>query len=256
MHLFDPADATDVRGISVLSSAIRKHAQKEVLDEATLQTAILQTIFAAVLTSDNPSKDAFDALEAIEDEELREEFIGFLKAKMDKARESNIGINGTPTVAHLGPGEDLQFRSSATPGKEYLPFASSLDRETARAIGVTYSSYAMDHSDATYSSVRMENATIWPIAVRRRERLAAPMLQAVYESWFDEMVGEGRIKLKVSYEVLPPTGRSSPGHNGRDRQHPPPMTTRANVRFRNAFRMALRRSPSNAVKRNRPVRAI
>ncbi|MCO7727355.1 phage portal protein [Brucella intermedia] len=202
LHLFDPTDATDVRGISVLSSAIRKHAQKEVLDEATLQTAILQTIFAAVLTSENPSKDAFEALEALEDGELRDEFVGFLQAKMDKARESTIGINGTPTVAQLGPGEDLQFRTSATPGKEYLPFASSLDRETARAIGITYSSYAMDHSDATYSSVRMENATIWPIAVRRRERLAAPMLQAVYESWFDEMVGEGRIKLKVSYEVF------------------------------------------------------
>lgn len=202
LHLFDPTDATDVRGISVLSSAIRKHAQKEVLDEATLQTAILQTIFAAVLTSENPSKDAFEALEALEDEELRDEFVGFLQAKMDKAKESSIGITGTPTVAQLGPGEDLQFRSSATPGKEYLPFASSLDRETARAIGITYSSYAMDHSDATYSSVRMENATIWPIAVRRRERLAAPMLQAVYESWFDEMVGEGRIKLKVSYDVF------------------------------------------------------
>ena len=106
LHLFDPTDATDVRGVSVLSPAIRKHAQKEVLDEATLQTAILQTIFAAVLTSDSPSKNAFDALEALEDEELRDEFVGFLQAKMDRARENNIGINGTPTVAHLGPGEE------------------------------------------------------------------------------------------------------------------------------------------------------
>lgn len=202
IHLFDPSDATDVRGISVLASAMRKHAQKEVLDEATLQTAILQTIFAAVLTSPDPSKAAFEALDAIEDEELKAEFEGFLLSKMEAAKESSININGTPTVAHLAPGEDLQFRSAGTPGSQYLPFASSLDRETSRAIGITYSSYTMDHTHATYSSVRMENATIYPLAVRRRERLAAPLMQMVYENLFDELVGEGRIKLKVSYEVF------------------------------------------------------
>ncbi|MBN9047450.1 MAG: phage portal protein [Rhizobiales bacterium] len=202
IHLFDPVDATDVRGISVLTPAIRKHAQKEVLDDATLQTAILQTIFAAVLTSPDPSQAAFEALEAIEDTELKDEFLGYLQARMDKAKEGGLNINGAPTVSHLAPGEDLQFRTASTPGSQYLPFANSLDRETARAIGVTYSSYAMDHTNATYSSVRMEGATIQPIAIRRRERLAAPLMQAVYESWLDEMVGEGRIKLKVSYEVF------------------------------------------------------
>ncbi|KAB0571263.1 phage portal protein [Brucella pituitosa] len=206
LHIFDPVDATDVRGISVLASALRKHAQKETLDEATLQTAILQTIFAAILTSDAPSREAFEAIEAIDDEELkaelREDFADYFQAKMEGAKKSSININGTPTVSHLGPDEDLQFRTATTPGGSYLPFAASLDRETARAIGVTYSSYAMDHSNATYSSVRMETATIWPIVLRRRERLAAPLKQAIFENWLDEEVGEGRIKLKISYDVF------------------------------------------------------
>jgi capsid protein len=49
MHIFDPQDALDVRGISRLAPAFRKHIQHEMLDDATLQTAILQTVFAATL---------------------------------------------------------------------------------------------------------------------------------------------------------------------------------------------------------------
>ncbi|WP_353619417.1 phage portal protein, partial [Ochrobactrum sp. SFR4] len=75
-------------------------------------------------------------------------------------------------------------------------------REVARAIGITYGSYSMDYSAATYSSVRMEMASIWPVVMRRRERIAGPFLQMIYENWLDEEIGEGRLPFKGGYNAF------------------------------------------------------
>ncbi|WP_057466105.1 phage portal protein [Pseudovibrio sp. POLY-S9] len=205
LHVFDPTCASDVRGISILASAFRKHIQHEMLEDATLQTALLQTLFAAVLKSELPSEEAFAAIEAIKDtesgSEYKEAFSDYLMGSLEKSAESSIHMGNDPTVSHIAPGEDFEIKTAGTPGPNYLPFSSSLGREMARAIGITYGGLTMDYTKATYSSVRMENASIWPIVTRRRERVAAPLYQAVYESWLDEEIGEERIPFKGGYEA-------------------------------------------------------
>lgn len=210
MHLFEAQDAGDVRGISGLATTFRKHIQHEMLDDATLQTAILQTIFAATLTSAGPSEQAFEAIEALKETgpdgpaasaELLDNFLGYYENAMARAQKSGIHVSGAPQVSHLAPGETFELHSATTPGGEYLPFAASLSRDMARAIGITYGGLTMDHSNATYSSVRMENASIWPVVIRRRERIAGPQCQAIYENWLDEEIGEGRIPFKGGYEA-------------------------------------------------------
>ncbi|WP_248304599.1 phage portal protein [Breoghania sp. L-A4] len=206
MHIFDPVDATDVRGISVLTSAIRKHIQHEMLDDATLQTAILQTIFAAVLTSEQPSADAFEALEALKDADGGSKYVGefvdYLSGSLERAADSRLTVGSDPQVSHLAPGETFDIKTAGTPGNQYLPFSAALGRDMARAIGITYGGLTMDHTSATYSSVRMENSSIWPVVMRRRERIAAPINQQVYENWFDEEIGEGRIPFKGGYRAF------------------------------------------------------
>lgn len=203
IHAFDPWDAADVRGISVIASAMRTHAHAEALADVTLKTAILQTVFAAVLTSKEPSTDAFEALQEIAEDapELKEEFLGLWGAQLDTAREDTISINGTK-ISHLAPGETLDFRSSATPGANYLPHNTHLMREMARCIGITAEAYTLDFNGATYSSVRMGNASIWPVVLRRRERIAAPINHTIYENWLDEEIGEGRIPFRGGYAAF------------------------------------------------------
>lgn len=202
-HLFDPWDAADTRGISVLASALRTQAMAEQLGNATLETAILQTVFAATLVSPEPSVDAFQAIENLEgvDDDLREDFLGYFGSRMDKAREGTISINGS-RVSHLAPGEELKLHTAPTPGAQYLPFSQDLRREIARALGLTYESLTLDHSGATYSSVRMGNSSIWPVVMRRRKRIAAPLYQCVYESWLDEEVGSGRLPVRGGYRAF------------------------------------------------------
>ncbi|MBD8555544.1 phage portal protein [Rhizobium sp. CFBP 8762] len=206
LHAFDPMDATDVRGISLLAPTFRKHIQHEILDDATLQMAVLQTIYAICLTSEKPSADAFEALEALSAIDgaspLATEFLNYFSGSLNAAAESSISVNGDPTVSHFAPGEKLSFESVKVPGGEYLPFADSLSRDMARALGITFGGLTMNYSQATYSSVRMETSSLWPVVLRRRERIAAPHYQMPYESWLDEEIGEGRIPFKGGYEAF------------------------------------------------------
>jgi len=213
VHVFDPMDAGDVRGISRLTAAFREHIQQEVLVDTTIQTAILQTVFAATLTSKSPSKEAFEAISQLGDDvpaspgsdqplSFAAEYREYFLAQMERAAESEIAIGSDPRVSHLAPDEDLKLHAAQTPGPQFLPVNNELSRGMARAIGITFGGLTMNHTNATYSSVRMENSSIWPVVTRRRERAAAPICQAIYESWLDEEVGEGRIAVKGGYDVF------------------------------------------------------
>ncbi len=207
MHIFDPMDAMDVRGISRIAPAFRKHIQAEMLDDATLQMALLQTVLAITLTSDQPSADAYEALEVLKDQggdgvAFGEEYLGYLAATLEAAAESRIDVSADPQVSHLGPGEKLSLETANVPGQDFLPFSNSLSREMARTLGCTFGGFTMDYNDATYASVRMEISSIWPVVTRRRTRIAAPICQMAYENWLDEEVGEGRIQFRGGYRAF------------------------------------------------------
>ncbi|TIU38967.1 MAG: phage portal protein, partial [Mesorhizobium sp.] len=152
-HVFDPMDSNDVRGISRLVTAFREYLQWETLVDVTIQTGILQTVFAQVLTSERPSAEAFEGLEA-----LGESQDG--KALRD---ESEISVGTDPKLSHLAPGEKLELMSTGIPGPQFLPVSTELQRGMARAIGISVASYTMNYEGATYSSTRMEGASLHPV---------------------------------------------------------------------------------------------
>lgn len=204
VHLMDRGENPDSpRGISPIAPVLKIVAQYDQLADATLATALMQTIFAATIKSPEPSPDAFEAISALEDEDLRDDLYAVWSQRIDKLKEGGgISMNDPARINHLGPGEEFQMHTAQTPGSQYLPFSQSLRREMARALGITFESLSMDYSNATYSSVRMGISSVWPIAVRRRERIAAPFCQAVYEAWLDEEVHSGRIPFRGGYRAF------------------------------------------------------
>lgn len=207
IHVFEPTGARDVRGISPLAAALRKHIQHEMLEDATLQMAVLQTSLAISLTSEAPSQDAFEALQALREagpaaSQLADQFVGMYAASIRKAQDSNLYFGTDPNISHLAPGEKLDVRGSDVPGPQYDPFEKSLSRDMARALGVTYESLTLDNRGATYSSARVGISSIWPVVQRRRERGVAPIADAIYANFMDEAVFYGRIPIKGGYEAF------------------------------------------------------
>lgn len=205
VHVFDRGENPDSpRGISVLAPILKVAAQYDQLADATLTTALLQTAFAATINSPEPSDQAFQAIEALRDEEpdLAEDLLGVWEQRIDALKDGGFTLSDHGRISHLGPGEKLELHSSNTPGSNYLPFSQNLQREMARRLGVTFESFAMDHSNANYSSVRMATSSIWPIVKRRRERILVPFVQPVFDNWLDEKIGVGAIPFKGGYEAF------------------------------------------------------
>ncbi|HEV7293088.1 MAG TPA: phage portal protein [Devosia sp.] len=215
IHVMDRGENPgSARGISVFAPILKVIAQSDQLADATLATALLQTAFAATIKSPEASDQAFEAIQTLSDMpepngfdrtqgswaehigSIAQDLVDIWGMRIEALKEKGVSMNDPARINHLGPGEEFHMHTAATPGSQYLPFSKNLHREMARRLGVTVESFTMDHSDATYSSVRMAVASIWPIVMRRRERIAAPFAQAAYEPWLEESIAEGRVPLR------------------------------------------------------------
>lgn len=190
VHVFD-GWAGQVRGITPLAPVLKVVKQYDQLADATLTTTLLQTIFAATVTTDKVGENWFEGLTTDDEGPLAQ----YLGAKGDWYENAKIDLGGHGRIAHMLPGEDLKFHGAEHPNENYESFGKGLLREICRCAGVLYEAGTGDFAGATYSSVRMGVSTIWPTALYRREHIAGRFAQAVYEAWLEEEIATGRITL-------------------------------------------------------------
>jgi lambda family phage portal protein len=207
VHIFDGAP-DQIRGITPLAPVLKVLRQYDQLADATLTTALIQTIIAATLKSPQISAEAFeglqgshesaDGVEAAPPEEIQAYMLA--RSQWWANRSIDLGVHGK--VQSLFPGEEFQLHSAKHPSDTYLPFSKNLLREVARCVGTTYEAMTGDYEGATYSSVRMGTASIWFVTMRRRLRIAIPFVQSIYATWLDEEIREKRIPFPGGYEAF------------------------------------------------------
>ncbi len=187
-HGFD-GDVGQMRGISVFAPVLQVLRQYDQLSNATLTAALLQSIFSATVTSPSPTADILGAFE--DDGGKDDEFTGWMTARAGWYDRTKIDLGGMGRLAHLFPGEKLEFNRSETPNANYEPFARFLLREIAACGGFTAEDMTGDYIGATYSSIRMSTTTNWPIQLWRRRHVAAPFYQTAFECWLEEDIERG-----------------------------------------------------------------
>lgn len=186
-----------VRGITPFVHALRIIKQYDQLSDATLQKALIDAIFAATLESPSPTNDV---LQALQDE--GEQGIGpggiedYLSAKAAWYENTKIDLGRGGRIAHLFPGEKLEFTTRTQISGDYEAFSKFLLREIARCMGLSFEAMTGDYSGATYSSVRMSSSELWPLTVSRRKHIVARVLQDIFMAWLDEEIVTGRIPFK------------------------------------------------------------
>jgi lambda family phage portal protein len=198
LHFKDPAISV-TRGISPFAPILKVTRQVDQYFDATLTSALIQTIFAATIKSSINGLAAFDGLMTKEDAgSLDVEAFGAAKGAWYDGAKIDLTQHGR--IAHLFPNDELEFKEAKQPGQQFDHFMGWLLREIARGGGVTYESATGDYRGATYSSVRMAGAVEWLTVLRRRENLIIPFCRAVFDAWLEEEVGKGRIEFEGGYE--------------------------------------------------------
>jgi lambda family phage portal protein len=199
IHVFDGLPGTH-RGISPMAPALQVARQFDQLADATLMAAIVQTLFAVTITSDEPTEQVLAGLLTPQEQaQMAAEGISPMEAYIDmvagyyEGSTLNVGINGR--LAHLFPGQELNFHTSNHPSSDYKEFSMHLLRELARCLGLTYESATGDNVGATYSSLQAATTEIFAITKARRSNIIAPFCQPVYEAWLEEEIENGGIEF-------------------------------------------------------------
>lgn len=189
-HCYE-GDVGTMRGISPFAPVLKTIRQYEKLQDATLVAAMIQTIFAATIKSAEPTQEVLSAFQSMNEQGIGGDFDSYMDAKGAWYDNTNIDLGGYGRIAHLFPGEELDFKRSEHPNNTYEAFAKFLLRETAVAGGFTFEDVTGDYTGATYSSVRMATTTNWPVQLWRRKHVVAPFYQMSYECWIEEDIATG-----------------------------------------------------------------
>lgn len=197
IHVFDGHPGQS-RGVSPLTPALKVVRQFDQLADATLTSALIQAIFAATIQSPEPTESVLQAFQDLAEQQVSTnptssgsplEAMLEMRAGWYEATQIDLGSHGK--IAHLAPGDKLDFHNSNTPNDTYEAFVKLLLREIARCLGVTFEQLTGDYSGATYSSVRMATSETWLLTLYRRVNIVAPFLQPIFEAWLEEEIENG-----------------------------------------------------------------
>lgn len=194
IHIAEQQRPGQTRGISQLVAALKTMRITQKFREVTLQNAVVNASFAAAITSELPSAQVFEALGAgnVSDSIVNyaTAYLGAIQAYADGAR--NMMLDGV-RIPHLMPGTDLKMIPLGTPGGVGQDFESSLLRQTAANLDVSYEELSRDYRETNYSSARAAMNQTGKAMNARKRMVADRFATAVYRLWFEEAWNKGDI---------------------------------------------------------------
>lgn len=185
MHIYDPVEAGQIRGLSKLTPAVVLLWTLDAYDDAELERKKTAALFSIFITRPDPSQTFIN--------KVAEE-----KAKTATGDDAGVAtVNVTPGSAHqLFPGEDVKFSAPADVGQQYEAFQYRTLTRFSAAIGLPYAGITGDHTKANYGSQR---AAL--LECRRRLKalqygvIVFQFCQPTAEKFLDSGLLAGKIKL-------------------------------------------------------------
>ncbi|OHC75197.1 MAG: phage portal protein [Rhodospirillales bacterium RIFCSPLOWO2_12_FULL_58_28] len=177
IHVIDPVDAGQLRGISRFAPAIVKMFLLDQYDDAELDRKKVAAMYALFVTTPSPA-EPFDMAE---------------ETSADGERTMDVQPG---QVVMLEPGEEIQASTPADVGGSYEPFQHRTLLQVSAALGVPYAYLSNDMSRANYSSSRLallefrRRAEAWQHSV-----MVHQLCRIVWRRWMDAAVMSGALDV-------------------------------------------------------------
>ncbi len=190
IHAYDPERIGQNRGKSIFAPALEVLKQLSRFRSSELDSALLNSIFAATVES------PFDPTFLGEAEDVNTEaWNGYQSSRMDNARTQPIKLSGGGKIPRLFPGEVLKFHTAGRAAAAFEAFEAATLRHVAAATGLTYEQISRDWSKVNYSSARGAMLQAWQGFYARRERFGTDFATQIYVCWLEEAIDRGDVKL-------------------------------------------------------------
>jgi len=156
-HTYDPLRAEQSRGVALAAPIIRASKMLDKLSDATLQAAVLQSVFAVVVKSNADYEQIMQVIGAEgagADADGLEMIQKFVASRAEYYRSNRIVVKGAKAV-HLLPDEDLDLKQALSANPDTAEFLKEMRTECARGLGMSLENYTGDYSKTSFSSSRM-----------------------------------------------------------------------------------------------------
>jgi lambda family phage portal protein len=177
VHIIDPVDAGQLRGVSRFAASIVKLFLLDQYDDAELDRKKVAAMHALFITTPAPT-EPLDAAEG-----------------RDENDERTIDLQ-PGQITMLEPGEEVQTSNPAESGQTYEPFQYRTLLQVSAALGVPYAYLSNDMLRANYSNSRLAL-----LEFRRRVEayqhavMVWQMCRQVWARWMDTAVLAGAIHI-------------------------------------------------------------
>lgn len=192
LHVYDVDKAGQSRGKNGIVSVLAKMKMLEKFEQATLQAAILNAMYAAVIESSLDWQTVAAAVGA--GDPANDPTLNYLTNVTEYHKEGNVRYNGAK-VMHLFPGEKFNLLTPEHPGANFSSFEEATLRYIARGFNLTYEQLSGDYSKTNYSSARAAMLEAWRFFNGKQYYVAGRFASMIYQLWFEEAVERGEIVL-------------------------------------------------------------
>ena len=187
-HTFDVDKPGTNRGKNGLVSVLKTLKSLETFDEATLQAALLNAMYAMSIKSPMDWEAVGSALG------VESPTKSYMQDRAIYHKDKGIQFDGAK-VPHLFPGEELDFATANHPGVSYSMFQSALLRELAAGLNISYEQLSRDYSNTNYSSARASMLESWKSYSTQRKTVAGAFASWCYALWLEEAIDKGDVKI-------------------------------------------------------------
>ena len=187
-HAFEPNRAGAVRGEPPLAPILRKLHMIGKYDAAELQAAVINAVFAALVTSPGDHEQIAEALSGGEGvSKLQEGRLDFYGAKPLKIEGAQVN--------YLYPTDKLDLTKPSHPNSGHEAFVRTALHNVAAAGGIMYEQLTGDLSRVNYSSFRGGLMEVYKGFTARAGNFAAQHMAPYYGAWLEEAIARGKVKL-------------------------------------------------------------
>lgn len=196
-HTFEQLRPAQTRGMSSFASVIAAMKMGQEYTETALQQAVLQSSYAAVLTSQQNYRDALEAIAGMPADEaptvldLAEET---LTAALEHHERIKLRFQGAQ-IPVLWPNEKLELIQPGNGAASIGEFQGHATKSYAAGTGTDPITVSQDYSNVNYSSAKMSAASSWRVYDMRRERLISSNAMPMVAAFFEEVIFSGAMKL-------------------------------------------------------------
>lgn len=191
LHIFEPEGAGQIRGGNNFLSILSKMPMLNKFQDATLQNAITNALYAAVIKSDVDGEVIKDIMG--ENPKAAQNYMMEKAAWHDAA---NIKLDGQK-IPHLFLNEELELLSSENPGQSFGDFESSILRDISAGLNLSYEQFSRDFSKTNYSSARASMSQSWKYMLGGRETIIKRFTSQIFALWLEEAIAIGTVKLPI-----------------------------------------------------------